>query len=115
MRERNDLLNQLELLNRKYDECVRDISHDRHEMEKHNKKHAKLIAGKVMFLMLDQLYINRFAHSIKKMQEYCEFDQKTHSKLGAFAKVLERAGHFRLKIAMTQWYSNAIEPVKAKK
>jgi hypothetical protein len=36
MFERNDLLNRLEVSNRKYDECVREISHDRQEMERHN-------------------------------------------------------------------------------
>lgn len=39
-------------------------------------------------------------HSIQKMKEYCEFDEKTHHKLGAFAKVLERAGHYRMKIGL---------------
>ena len=47
--ERNDLLSKLEMLNRKYDECVREISHDRSEMESHNKKHAKLITAKIIF------------------------------------------------------------------
>lgn len=37
IRERNDLLNRLDHLARKYDECVKDISHDRAEMEAHNK------------------------------------------------------------------------------
>jgi uncharacterized coiled-coil DUF342 family protein len=53
MNERNDLFSKLELLNRKYDECVRDITLNRNEMERHNRKHSKLIAGKIMFLMLD--------------------------------------------------------------
>ena len=74
MKERNDLFDKLELLNRKYDECVRDITLNRNEMDRHNKKHSKLIAGKIMFLMLDQMYLRRFSHSLKKIEEYCEFD-----------------------------------------
>lgn len=37
------------MLTRKYDECVREISHDRAEMEAHNRKHAKLITAKIIF------------------------------------------------------------------
>jgi len=42
------------------------------------------------------------------MREYCDFDEKTHDKLGAFAKVLEKAGHYRMKIGLTQWFSRGI-------
>jgi len=34
--ERNDLLSKLENLTRRYDDCVREISQDREEMERHN-------------------------------------------------------------------------------
>lgn len=49
MAERNDLLSRLEHLTRKYDECVKEISQDRSEMEAHNKQHAKLITAKIIF------------------------------------------------------------------
>ena len=49
MSERNELLSRLDHLTRKYDECVREISHDRAEMERHNQKHAKLITAKIIF------------------------------------------------------------------
>ena len=34
--ERNDLLSKLDNLTRRYDDCVREISQDREEMESHN-------------------------------------------------------------------------------
>jgi hypothetical protein len=49
MHERNDLLSKLEHLSLKYDECVRDISQNRAEMESHNKKQSKLITAKLIF------------------------------------------------------------------
>lgn len=51
--ERNDLFNKLEHLTSRYDECVRDISSDRAEMEKHNKQHEKLLTAKILFQILD--------------------------------------------------------------
>lgn len=53
MAERNDLLSRLEHLTRKYDECVKEISQDRSEMEAHNKQHAKLITAKIIFQQLE--------------------------------------------------------------
>lgn len=47
--ERTELIDKLEHLTRKYDECVRDISIDRSEMEAHNKRHAKLVTAKLLF------------------------------------------------------------------
>jgi hypothetical protein len=35
------------------------------------------------------------------MREYCDFDVKTHEKLGAFANVLEKVGHYRMKNGLT--------------
>eukprot|EP00347_Sterkiella_histriomuscorum_P005910 403354803 len=113
--ERNDLLSKLDLLNRKYDECVREISHDRSEMEAHNRKHAKLITAKIMFQQLDLAHRNTFLYSIQKIKEYCDFDQKTHQKLGVFAKILEKTGHYRMRIGLRQWFSLAIMPIKMKK
>ena len=54
--DRNDLLARLDHLTRKYDECVREISHDRAEMEAHNKQHAKLITAKIIFQQLNQMH-----------------------------------------------------------
>ena len=59
--ERNDLLSRLEHLTRKYDECVRDISHDRADMDRHNKQHAKLITAKIIFQQLEQIQKSRKA------------------------------------------------------
>ena len=53
LRERSDLLARLDNLTRKYDECVREISYDRAEMERHNKHHAKLITAKIIFFDVD--------------------------------------------------------------
>lgn len=55
MRERSDLLARLDNLTRKYDECVREISYDRREMEAHNKHHAKLITAKIIFFELEKM------------------------------------------------------------
>jgi hypothetical protein len=49
MAERNALLERLDNLTRRYDECVKEISQDRAEMEAHNKHHAKLITAKILF------------------------------------------------------------------
>jgi hypothetical protein len=62
--ERNDLLSKLELLTRNFDECVKDISNDRAEIERHNKKHAKLISAKILFFALNQSYLEKFNSSI---------------------------------------------------
>ena len=43
------MLSKLDLLAKKYDECVREITHDRTQMERHNKQHAKLITAKIIF------------------------------------------------------------------
>ena len=59
LQERNDLLYRLDNLTRKYDECVREISHDRAEMEAHNKHHAKLITAKIIFQELEVMQRNR--------------------------------------------------------
>lgn len=47
--ERNDLMQKLDNLTSRYDECVREISDDRAEMEKHNKQHSKLVTAKIIF------------------------------------------------------------------
>jgi arsenate reductase-like glutaredoxin family protein len=65
--ERNDLLSRLEHLTRKYDECVRDISNDRADMERHNKQHAKLITAKIIFQQLESFQKTRIS------QAYSEF------------------------------------------
>jgi len=49
MKERSNLLDRLDNLTRRYEECVREISKDRAEMEAHNKHHAKLITAKIIF------------------------------------------------------------------
>ena len=50
--ERNDLLSRLDNLTHKYDECVREITMDRREIEVHNRKHSKLVTAKLMFQQL---------------------------------------------------------------
>ena len=47
-------MRRLETLAVKYDECVKDISHERTEMDKHNKKHEKLVTAKLIFNILEQ-------------------------------------------------------------
>ena len=37
IQERAELMSKLDLLAKKYDECVREITHDRAQMEQHNK------------------------------------------------------------------------------
>lgn len=50
--ERSELLSKLDNLTSKYDECVREITHDRREIEAHNRQHSKLVTAKLMFLIL---------------------------------------------------------------
>ena len=33
----------------KYDDCVKEISNDRADMESHNKRHSKLVTAKIIF------------------------------------------------------------------
>jgi hypothetical protein len=42
-------LQKLDNLTSRYDECVREISEDRAEMERHNKQHSKLVTAKIIF------------------------------------------------------------------
>jgi hypothetical protein len=55
VQERNELLQRLDHLTFKYDECVREISSDRAEMEAHNKHHSKLITAKIIFTGIEQM------------------------------------------------------------
>ena len=47
--ERDDLLDRLDHLTAKYDECVREIAEGRSTMEISNAKHKRLIAAKIIF------------------------------------------------------------------
>lgn len=48
------------------------------------------------------------------MRQYWHFDSNCHKKLSQLSKVMENIGTFKLKIALTRWYSNACEPMKVK-
>lgn len=112
--ERNDLLNKLDHLTMKYDECVREISHDRADMEAHNKQHAKLVTAKILFQQLEQIAKNKLKTGLEDIKSYCRFDMSCHTKLKSFAYIMERLGTYKLKVALNQWYSNALKPVSCK-
>ena len=114
MTERTDLFAKLEHLTRKYDECVRDINHDRSEMEYHNKHHAKLITAKIIFTDLQTIQNTRLQEAFREFKSYCLFDIKCHNKLDKLARVIVHVGRYRQKIALKQWFNKALKPVESK-
>ena len=49
MRERADLMDKLDNLNVIYDDCVRDITAERKQMDSHNVRQTKLVVAKIIF------------------------------------------------------------------
>ena len=62
--ERNDLMDKLDNLTLRYDDCVREISQDRGEMERHNQQHSKLVSAKILFQELEKCEKNRLREAM---------------------------------------------------
>ena len=48
---------------------------------------------------------------MKELNEYSSFDKACQLKLRGLAKVLHRLGLYKQKIALNQWYCNALKPL----
>jgi chromosome segregation ATPase len=102
--ERDDLMRKMQHLNRTYDNCVTEITRERQQMHLHNKHHSKLLVAKSLFQVLEVMQLSRKQDAINEFFTYCRFDQKCHMTLKTFVNVLERLGHFKMRIAIKQWH-----------
>lgn len=91
-------------LNRTYDNCVSEISIEKATMASHNRHHNKLLVAKVMFIALEKMFHNRKQEALNEFFHYCRFDERCHSTLAQFIRIVERLGKYRQKIAIKQWH-----------
>lgn len=56
--------------------------------------------------------LSRKQDSINEFFTYCRFDQKCHTTLKQFVNVLERLGHFKLRIGIKQWHQKTFKPIE---
>ncbi|MFO0118156.1 MAG: hypothetical protein ACK521_11270 [bacterium] len=98
--ERDELMRKMQHLNRTYDNCVQEITRERQQMDLHNNHHTKLLVAKSLFQGLEVMQLARKQDAINEFFTYCRFDKKCHTTLKTFVDVLERLGHYKMKIAI---------------
>ena len=110
--ERNDLMDKLDRLNRTYDNCVVEISRERTQMDQHNRHHNKLLVTKILFTALEKAVKDRKQMAMNEFYSYCRFDNKCHGALQQFIKIIERLGHYKLRIGLKQWHQKTFKPIE---
>ena len=86
--ERRDLLANIERVTINYDNVVRELGHERRNMDSNNDWHTKLIITKNMFEYLEFLAKVRKQRVFSDMAQYCDFDRNCHLKLKNFSNVV---------------------------
>lgn len=75
-----------------------------------NNWQIKLITFKKLHVSLEIMIKSRKQSIFSEIKSYSAFDSKCHSKLKTLALRMERAGHYRLRTALNQWYDKALKP-----
>lgn len=114
MAERNNLIDRVTAVSRRFDDTVREITEERRLMEIQNARHAKYVTTKVILNILHQTHQTRLLQGFQEIVSYTNFDSKCNTKLKTLANLLEKAGATKLRLAMNHWFSCALKPVESK-
>lgn len=83
-------------------------------MDAHNTHHNKLLVAKMSFNILENMFRARKQEALNEFFTYCRFDERCHGTLKTFVGVMEKLGHYKMKIALKQWYQKCFKPTEAK-
>ena len=100
MAERHELLKNLEKLTITYDDCVRDITRERKNMDAQNDWQTKLIVAKIIFENIQLCQRVRAQAAYKELTDYVGFDKACHQKLRSFSNAMYKLGAYKMKIAL---------------
>lgn len=80
-------------------------------MDAQNDWQTKLIVTKIIFEHISMFQKVRRQRAMKELQNYVHFDKVCHEKLKTFSNCLHKLGHFKMKIALNQWYDKSLKPL----
>lgn len=104
----------IERLTINMDDCARNLTRERREMDSNNDWHVKLIMSKVIYTQIEQFMKVRKQTVFRNIHEYSDFDRECHNKLRVFSNVLLKVGHYRQKMGLNQWYDKALRPLNTR-
>lgn len=113
--ERAELLKNLENLTRTFDDCVRDITRERRNMDRNNDRQTKLIVAKIIFQNLELFQSARKQVAFTDMHNYISFDKGCQKKLRDFGSACDKIGKWMLHKALNKWYDNTLKPFDLKR
>ena len=104
----------IERLTINMDDCARNLTRERREMDSNNDWHVKLIMSKVIYTQIEQFMKVRKQTVFRNIHEYSDFDKECHNKLRVFSNVLLKVGQYRQKMGLNQWYDKALRPLNTR-